>query len=230
MERKSVAARPVPVRRALQTESMQSTVARKNLTQMAVTRMPVAQMAVTRMAVAQMAVAQMLSSRERPAPRAAVSWSLKCPLVNSRLMVVVSHRSGQVVCARQPRQLRQLPRELSLECGWNAAVAECHLTERREWTTRQATILRVQMSRRHQRALVDSQHPHRSKSRRAYGCARGRGSVRAAYRLRLSRTQSSRTESSRMEPVEAGVSVRMPDWMSALVVGYPDVAWSGFAR
>ena len=83
MERMSVAARLV--RPALQTESMQATVARKNLTQMA---------------VAQMAVTQMLSSRERPAPRAEVSWSLKCPLVTSRLMVVVSHLSGQVVCAR----------------------------------------------------------------------------------------------------------------------------------
>jgi hypothetical protein len=85
MDRMSVAARPVPVRRALQTEAMHSTVARKNLTQMA---------------VAQTAVTQMLSSRERPAPRAAVSWSLKCPLVTSRLMVVVSHLSGRVVCAR----------------------------------------------------------------------------------------------------------------------------------
>ena len=203
----SVAARLV--RRALQTESMQSTVARKNLTQMA--------------------VAQMLSSRERPAPRAAVSWSLKCPMVTSRLMVVVSHLSGRVVCARQPRQPRLPRRELSLECGWNAAVAECHLTRRWEWTTRQATILRVQMSRRHQRALVDSQHPHRSKSRRAYGCARGCGLVRAEYRLRLSRTQSSRTGPA-WAGVLVGITVRMPDWMSALVVGYPDVAWSGFAR
>lgn len=213
MDRMSVAARPVPVRRALQSESMQSTVARKNLTQMA--------------------VAQMLSSRERPAPRAAVSWSLKCPMVTSRLMVVVSHLSGRVVCARQPRQLRLQRRELSLECGWNADVAECHLTGRRERTTRQATILRGQMSRRHQRALVDSQHPRRSKSRRAYGCARGRGSVRAAYRMRLSRTWLSQTE-----PVWAGVLagmtvrmlVQMSVRMTALVVGYPDVAWSGFAR
>jgi hypothetical protein len=93
MERMSAAARPV--RRALQKESMQSKVARKDLTQMAVTLMAVAQMAVT-----QMAVTQMLSSRERPAPRAAVSWSLKCRLVTSRLMVVVSHLSGLEVCAR----------------------------------------------------------------------------------------------------------------------------------
>jgi hypothetical protein len=75
MERMSVAARL-----ALREESMQATVARKNLTQMA--------------------VAQMLSSRECLAPRAEVSWSLKCPLVNSRLTVVVSHQSGQVVCAQ----------------------------------------------------------------------------------------------------------------------------------
>ena len=171
MVRISRAARPVLVWRALRAELMQSTVVRKNLTQTAVT--------------------QTLSSRERPEWRAAVSWSLKCPPVTSRPMVVVSQLSGLVVCARQPRLPR---RELSLECGWNAAVAEYHLTERRERTTRQATILRVKMSRRHQRALVDSRHPRRSKSRRAYGCARGRVSVRAASRMRMSRSWLSRTE------------------------------------
>lgn len=86
----SVAARPVSVQRALQAESMQSKVARKDLTQMAVTLIAVTLMAVT----------QTLSSRERPAWRAAASWLLKCPLVNSRLMVVVGHLSGLVVCAR----------------------------------------------------------------------------------------------------------------------------------